>query len=203
MAAKPVPIVTRPYYEHHDCAVCGDDMACRKLGSKWVCDSCTEKVVEGKAFIPVSFQDAPPDPPSLVGKMVCITGKLSRKRTDIVQDIRSLGGVETSNVNAAAVLVLGDTGHHGVTTKLLVARNRGIPIIDEQQLDKLLAKAGVRALPDEYEAFSLDEFLERSVGGEAKQDEEANKRSLDTAIEECKTELRATQTAFDELDEVL
>jgi DNA ligase (NAD+) len=72
----------------------------------------------------------------LAGKRICVTGKLSRSRSDIHRDIEAAGGHFVTSVGKNTdVLVAGaDVGK----TKLDAARKLGVRIIDEAGLERLL-----------------------------------------------------------------
>ena len=73
----------------------------------------------------------------LSGKRVCVTGKLSRPRSDIQKDIEAAGGRSSPPVgkNTDILVAGGDVGK----TKLDSARKLGTQIVDEETLSRLLA----------------------------------------------------------------
>ena len=75
----------------------------------------------------------------LAGKKVCVTGKLSRPRSEIQAQIEAAGGQFVSSVGKSTdILVAGaDVGK----SKLDAARKMGTRIIDEAELAQLLAPA--------------------------------------------------------------
>ena len=72
----------------------------------------------------------------LGGVRVCVTGTLSRPRTDIQAAIEAAGGIFDKSVKkGTAYLVAGaDVG----ATKLKDAQKKGVKVIDEAALEKLL-----------------------------------------------------------------
>ena len=76
----------------------------------------------------------------LAGKKVCVTGKLSRPRSEIQAEIVSAGGQFVASVGKNTdILVAGaDVGK----SKLDAARKLGTQIIDEAELARILATAG-------------------------------------------------------------
>jgi len=81
----------------------------------------------------------------LAGKRVCVTGKLSRARSDIQKDIEAAGGKFVNSVGKTTdILVAGeDVGK----SKLDAARKLGTQIVDEAGLDAILRGAPARAAP--------------------------------------------------------
>lgn len=75
----------------------------------------------------------------LAGKRVCVTGKLSRPRSDIQKDIEAAGGQFVTTVGKTTdILVAGaDVGK----SKLDAARKLGTQIVDEAGLAQLIATA--------------------------------------------------------------
>jgi DNA ligase (NAD+) len=76
----------------------------------------------------------------LSGKRVCVTGKLSRPRSDIQKDIEAAGGQFVTAVGKTTdILVAGaDVGK----SKLDAARKLGTTVVDEDGLAKLLQPGG-------------------------------------------------------------
>jgi len=70
---------------------------------------------------------------SLTGKSFCITGSLSKPRKDIEKWIESNGGSNTS-INSCNYLVCNEVSE---SAKSIKAKKRGIPIITEEQLEKM------------------------------------------------------------------
>jgi DNA ligase (NAD+) len=79
----------------------------------------------------------------LAGKKICVTGKLTRARSDIQRDIEAAGGKFVSSVGKTTdILVAGeDVGK----SKLDAARKLGTQIIDEAALEAILHGAGAQA----------------------------------------------------------
>jgi DNA ligase (NAD+) len=75
----------------------------------------------------------------LAGKKVCVTGKLSRPRSEIQAEIEAAGGQFVTSVGKSTdILVAGaDVGK----AKLDAARKLGTQIVDEAELAKILAEA--------------------------------------------------------------
>jgi DNA ligase (NAD+) len=81
----------------------------------------------------------------LAGKKVCVTGKLSRPRSEIQAEIEAAGGQFVSSVGKSTdLLVIGaDVGK----AKLDAARKVGTQIIDEAELARVLAGPAISGLP--------------------------------------------------------
>jgi DNA ligase (NAD+) len=73
------------------------------------------------------------------GKKICITGALSRKRSDIEKTIKLNGGIAVSSVSTQTdYLVTNET--EGTSSKFIKAKQLNITIITEEQLFELLTK---------------------------------------------------------------
>lgn len=73
---------------------------------------------------------------NLKGLSFVITGKLSKKRDDIKADIENLGGKVTGSISSkTSYLICNDK--ETPTTKLLKAKELGVPIITEEEFKKL------------------------------------------------------------------
>ena len=72
----------------------------------------------------------------LSGKRVCVTGKLSRPRSEIQRDIEAAGGqfVTAVGKNTDILVAGGDVGK----SKLDAARKLGTRVVDEETLARLL-----------------------------------------------------------------
>ena len=103
------------------------------------------------------------------GLTFAITGKLSRKRDEVVQLIGDQGGFVADRVTGATdYLVVGDTGQHGVTTKMREAHKRKTRLIDEGRLWKIgLGRRGPGAAPGTLALPELNDAAtetERALG---------------------------------------
>ena len=85
---------------------------------------------------PSEPEERPSEGP-LAGKRVCVTGKLTRPRSEIQRMIEQAGGQFVNTVGKSTdYLVAGaDVGK----TKLTAARKAGVVVIDEPGLDALIA----------------------------------------------------------------
>jgi NAD-dependent DNA ligase len=80
-------------------------------------------------------------PANLRGKTYVMTGKMSMKRDDLRLVIRAAGGRTEDRIRVyglSTILVVGDTGRHGETSKIRDARNRGCQVISEDELVKAI-----------------------------------------------------------------
>lgn len=82
-------------------------------------------------------------PRGLRGRTFVLTGKMSMPRAALVLLIRACGGDTATSVTYTPdkYLVTGDTGTHGLTQKLMVARSHGVPIISEDELVRMITGA--------------------------------------------------------------
>lgn len=69
-----------------------------------------------------------------VGKRVCLTGTMSMDRRDIVHVLELLGATWDRDIRPGThVLVVGDTGIHGITDKIEKANDLGIRVMHEEE----------------------------------------------------------------------
>lgn len=87
---------------------------------------------EGFSFEAVERKQTP-----ISGKKICITGSLSRKRSEIEADIRSVGGVVVGSVSKNTDFLLTNETN-GVSSKFKKATSLGIKIITEEDLTNYL-----------------------------------------------------------------
>lgn len=73
----------------------------------------------------------------ITGKKICITGALSRKRSDIEADIRAVGGVVVGSVSKNTDFLLTNE-EEGSSSKFKKATSLGIPIINEEDLQNYI-----------------------------------------------------------------
>ena len=73
---------------------------------------------------------------NLAGKVLVITGKLSKKRDDIIADIEAAGGKVTGSVSKNTTYLVCNNPED--TTKYHKAEQLGIPIITEEELNKMM-----------------------------------------------------------------
>jgi len=76
----------------------------------------------------------------LAGKRVCVTGKLSRPRSDFQQDIEAAGGHFVTSVGKNTDILI--TGADVGKTKLDAARKLGTRIVDEKDFAQLVGGSG-------------------------------------------------------------
>jgi DNA ligase (NAD+) len=95
--------------------------------------------LRARGLDPVEPEDRPRGTGPLAGKRLCVTGKLSRARSDIQKMIEDAGGTFVASVGKSTdFLVAGaDVGK----TKLEAARKAGTRIIDEATLEQMTAGA--------------------------------------------------------------
>lgn len=77
---------------------------------------------------------------SIIGKPIfVITGKLKdHTREEMHKKIREAGGIpEISVTGSTNYLIVGDTGRHGVTTKMIKARRSGVNVLTEESFSSL------------------------------------------------------------------
>ncbi|MCF8058070.1 MAG: NAD-dependent DNA ligase LigA [Bacteriovoracaceae bacterium] len=86
----------------------------------------------GFEFVELSVKDSP-----ISQKKICITGTLSRKRSDIENTIRNNGGIIVGSVSKNTDLILTNE-EAGTSSKFKKAKTLGITIINEESLYNLL-----------------------------------------------------------------
>lgn len=86
----------------------------------------------GFKFVELSVKDSP-----ISQKKICITGTLSRKRSDIENTIRNNGGIIVGSVSKNTDLLLTNE-EGGTSSKFKKAKTLGITIINEESLYNLL-----------------------------------------------------------------
>ncbi|HEX4461305.1 MAG TPA: helix-hairpin-helix domain-containing protein, partial [Polyangia bacterium] len=81
----------------------------------------------------------------LAGVRVCVTGTLARPRSDVQSDIEAAGGIFDKSVKKGTTYLVagGDVG----ATKLKDAQKKGVRVIDEDTLAKLLRGEAIEAAP--------------------------------------------------------
>lgn len=87
---------------------------------------------KGFDFKETTIKDSP-----ISQKKICITGSLSRKRSDIEKDIRDNGGIVVGSVSKNTDYLLTNDENSG-SSKFKKAKSLNIPIINEESLEKLL-----------------------------------------------------------------
>lgn len=76
----------------------------------------------------------------LKGKHVVLTGTMSLRRNDMEFLIKLVGGkVDAATGALTNLVVVGDTGMHGRTSKLQEAASRGVAIVSESDLVHMLS----------------------------------------------------------------
>lgn len=96
-----------------------------------------DKIAELLDFIPLEVQSNDANNKVAADLTFVITGRLSRKRDDIISDIEKAGGKVTSSVSSkTSYLVCNDK--NSTTGKSASAKKNGVPIITEEELMKLL-----------------------------------------------------------------
>lgn len=77
---------------------------------------------------------------SLRGKHVVLTGQMSLRRADIEFVIKLAGGrIDAATCSKTNLVVVGNTGDHGQTSKIQAAAARKIDIISEHELVLMLS----------------------------------------------------------------
>jgi DNA ligase (NAD+) len=110
---------------------------------EWFADPDNARVIaklRARGVAPVEPQAKPAGAGPLGGKKFCVTGKMSRARSDVQRMIEEAGGLFVASVGKSTdYLVAGaDVGK----TKLEAARKAGTTVIDEGALEKMIAGAG-------------------------------------------------------------
>lgn len=95
------------------------------------------KIIEQLEVLGFSFVETLQEETAITGKKVCITGALSRKRSDIEIDIRKAGGIIVGSVSKNTNFLLTNETE-GKSSKFKKAINLGIEVISEEDLYKLI-----------------------------------------------------------------
>lgn len=75
-------------------------------------------------------------------RTVCLTGTMSMPRSDVVKVVKALGARVVSGVSASCdLLVVGDMGGRGRTTKLNQAEALGVKILTEGEFAEMVSGA--------------------------------------------------------------